>query len=114
VAITSTAPAGLLRGKPFAAGYDPRRSAGPVSVAERNFRRLLEADHIPKASALLTSIYDRAMAGDMAAAAIFFKVCGLIQKPKDDAIIQAQARAMLDAMIEEARVRLEEGTTAER
>jgi hypothetical protein len=52
---------------------------------------------------LLASIYERAMAGDMQAAALFFKVCGLIKKPRDDDQIEALARQLLDGMIAEAR-----------
>ncbi|HVT07875.1 MAG TPA: hypothetical protein VHO67_10475 [Polyangia bacterium] len=76
-----------------------------MSAAERDFRRLLESEHIPKAGALLASIFDRAMVGDIQAAALFFKVCGLIRRPNDDAAIRTLAEQLVDGMVHEARVR---------
>jgi hypothetical protein len=90
---------------PFRKGYDARRSAGGLTNAEREFRRLLEEEHIPKASQLLADVFALAQAGDMKAAELFFRVCGLIKKPTDDAAIQEQAKALLDAMMAEARGR---------
>jgi hypothetical protein len=103
MATTSAVTAGLLRGKPFSPGFDPRRSIGPVSAGERDFRRLLESEHLPKASALLASIYERAMAGDMQAAGLFFKVCGLIKKPNNDEEVRRMVHLMFDSAIAEAR-----------
>ncbi len=82
---------------------------GPLTKAEREFRSLLESEHIPKASELLTEVFNLAKAGDMKAAELFFKVCGLIKKPTDAALIQEQARALLDAMMAEARSRRTNG-----
>jgi phosphoribosylanthranilate isomerase len=45
------------------------------------------------------------MGGDVKAAELFFKVCGLIRKPTDDAAIAETAKALLDGMIAEARAR---------
>lgn len=95
---------------PFAAGADPRRwNRGSLSKAEGEFRALLESEHIPKASKLLGDIFTAATAGDIKAAELFFKVCGLIKKPTDAAVIQEQARALLDAMMTEARARRTQG-----
>lgn len=82
---------------------------GPLTSAEVAFRRELEGKHIPKASKLLTKIYEAAEGGDMKAAELFFKVCGLIRKPDDQATIQALAKQLLDGMLEEARARRESG-----
>jgi hypothetical protein len=91
---------------PFKPGHDPRRHQGArVSPAEREFRAALESEHIPRASAILREIGDRALDGDVKAAELFFKVCGLIVKPSDSAAIQEQARALLAEMIKEARER---------
>lgn len=93
-------------GRPFARGPDPRRLLGPrISAAEIAFRDLIESEHIPKANALLRVIFDDAMAGSVKDRELFFKICGLIQKPTDDAAIQATAAALLDGMIAEARAR---------
>jgi hypothetical protein len=91
--------------KPFSSGYDPRRGRGPVSAAEREFRRLVDAEHIPAANALLRAVYKRAMKGDMRAAELFLKACGLIRKPTDDAAIHALASQLLDGMLREATAR---------
>lgn len=91
---------------PFRAGHDPRRQVGPrLSKAELEFRRLLEEEHIPRASELLTVICAQAMGGDIKAAELFFKVCGLIKKPTDNAAIQEAAMSMLGEMIAAARAR---------
>lgn len=45
------------------------------------------------------------MAGDANMAALFFKVCGLIKKPSDDATIQNLARELIDGMLAEAKAR---------
>jgi len=90
-------------GRPWQKGPDPRRIG--ISKAEREFRQLIEAEQIPRANDLLTSCFDAGMAGDMKAAELFFKVCGLIKKPSDDAAIQQLAQKLLDGMLEEARQR---------
>ena len=97
-------PSGIV-GKPFAKGSDSRRWPGRLSKAELEFRAALDAEHIPKASALLTNIFEAGMGGDVKAAELFFKVCGLIRKPTDDAAIAETAKALLDGMIAEARSR---------
>ena len=98
--------AGVANLRPFTGGPDPRRNvSGPLSKAEKEFRRLIEEEQIPRANDLLTSCFDAGMAGDMKAAELFFKVCGLIRKPTDNAAIQEQARALLEAMMAEARER---------
>lgn len=99
--------AGVANLRPFQPGHDPRRNVhgSPLSKAEREFRRLIEEEHIPRANDLLTSMFDAGMAGDIKAAELFFKVCGLIRKPTDNAAIQEQAKALLDAMMSEARER---------
>ena len=78
---------------------------GGFTKAERRFRRALQKEQIPRANGLLTAVYDQAIAGDMKAAELFFKVCGLIRKPTNDADIQELAQKLLDGMIEEARQR---------
>ena len=104
---------------PFAHGHDPRRQAGPkLSPAEIKFREAIEAEHIPLASAALREIHDAGIAaiqagdllGGCKALELFFKVCGLIKKPTDDAAIQETARALLAEMIAEARVRRDAGS----
>lgn len=88
---------------------------GGLTKAERAWRRALEERHIPRASGLLDTIYDAAVAayaaGDLLAgernAALFFKICGLIRKPNDDANVQELAKQLLDGMLEEARARRE-------
>lgn len=97
-------PDGMPVGRRFTSGYDPRRQ-GPLSKAEREFRDLVESEQIPRANDLLTSMFDAGMAGDIKAAELFFKVCGLIKKPSDDAAIQQLAQKLLDGMLEEARAR---------
>ena len=92
-------------GVPFAHGYDPRRHVPRMSPAEREFREAVEANHIPKADALLTAMLAAGMNGDVKAAELFFKVCGLIQPPTNNAKIQETAKALLDGMIAEARER---------
>ena len=91
---------------PFRAGFDSRRNVGPrLSAAELEFRAALEAKHIPKASLLLRKMFKLGMQGDTKAAELFFKVCGLIKKPADDAAIAETAKALLDGMLMEARAR---------
>ena len=102
----SVSQAAVANLKPFGPGPDPRRNMmGPLSKAEREFRALIEAEQIPRANDLLTSMFDAGMAGDTKAAELFFKVCGLIKKPSDDAAIQQLAQKLLDGMLEEARQR---------
>jgi len=96
-------PDGMPVGTPWQKGHDPRRIG--ISKAERDFRRLIEEEQIPRANDLLTSMFDAGMAGDIKAAELFFKVCGLIKKPSDDAAIQQLAQKLLDGMLEEARQR---------
>ena len=91
-------------GRRFQPGYDPRRR-GPISKAERAFRDALEKEHIPRASALLSQVFDAGMAGDARMAELFFKVCGLIKKPSDDEAIRRLATELLDGMIAEAKAR---------
>lgn len=100
--------------KPFKAGYDPRRQVGPkLSPAEIEFKAALEKEHIPKASAALAKLYEAGMAalqtGDVLAGTkaleTFFKICGLIQKPTDNAVIHETAKALIGEMIAEARAR---------
>lgn len=78
---------------------------GRLSRAELEFRRCLDENHIPKASELLTAMFAAGMNGDTKAAELFFKVCGLIKKPTDDAAIAETAKSLLDAMIADARAR---------
>lgn len=92
-------------GVPFAAGYDPRRYVPHVSPAEEAFREALEREHIPRACELLAAMFAAGMNGDIKAAALWFKVCGLIQPPTNDAKIAETAKALLDGMIAEARAR---------
>ena len=93
-------------GVPFKRGHDPRRLLGErISPQERAFRAELAAKHIPRASEILSKIGDAALEGDMKAAELFFKVCGLIAKPTDASAIQDMARALLTEMISEARSR---------
>jgi hypothetical protein len=90
---------------PFAKGYDPRRSIGRLSRAELDFRKALDEEHIPKANELLRQVFADAMAGSVKDRELFFKVCGLIRKPTDDAAIAETAKALLDAMIADAKAR---------
>lgn len=93
---------------PFKRGYDPRRQQGPrLSPAELEFRAALEAEHIPLASSLLRKVFEAGMEGDTKAAELFFKVCGLIQKPGEDAKIAETAKALVAEMIAQARLRRE-------
>lgn len=94
---------------PFGPGPDQRRHVWSISKSERDFKAALEAEHIPKASALLTKIYEQAEKGDMVAAALFFKVCGLVKKPSDDATVQALAKQLMDNMLAEVERRKHEG-----
>jgi hypothetical protein len=96
-------PDGRPVGRPFLPGPDPRRIG--ISAAERDFRALIESEQIPRANDLLTSVFDAGMAGDMKAAELFFKVCGLIRKQTDDAALTELAQKLLDGMLEEARAR---------
>jgi hypothetical protein len=94
---------------PFQRGFDPRRQQGPrLSKAELEFRAELEAKHIPQASALLRKVLADAMEGDMKAAELFFKVCGLLKKPTDDAAIAETARVIVGEMIAAVKARREE------
>src|SRR5687767_4877188 len=98
--------ASLANLRPFGPGPDPNRNMnGPLSKAEREFRRLIDEEQIPRANDLLTSCFDAGMAGDMKAAELFFKVCGLIRKQTDTMAIQELAQKLLDGMLEEARAR---------
>lgn len=81
---------------------------GRLSRAELDFRAMLEEKHIPKASKLLRKMFSAGMAGDVKAAELFFKVCGLIQKPGEDAKIAETAKALVAEMIAQARLRREE------
>ena len=106
---------------PFAHGHDPRRSAGGLTKAERDFRAELEAEHIPAASALLRKVYERAMRdvdSDMAAtefsppqgptyAQLFFKLCGLMPKGTDKSLIETLVKETLEQAIAAARARKE-------
>lgn len=93
-------------GRPFQNGYDERRLLGPrISPEERKFRDFIEAKLLPQAGNLLAAMLAAGMNGDVKAAELFFKVCGLIRKPTDDAAIQETAKALLDGMIAEARSR---------
>jgi hypothetical protein len=84
---------------------NPRGKFGPLTKAEREFREALQSEHIPRASALLKAMIDRGIKGDTKAAAVAFKVMGLIRKDTDDAQIQEIAQKLLDGMIEEVRAR---------
>jgi hypothetical protein len=103
----SAASASAMRGLvPFKQGYDPRRATGPrLSPAELEFKQALEDEHIPKANELLRQVYADAMAGSIKDRELFFKVCGLIKKPSDDAAIQETAKALLGEMIAEVKAR---------
>lgn len=91
---------------PFRRGFDARRQQGPrLSPAELEFKACLEAEHIPKASDLLRRAFEQGMGGDVKAMELFFKVCGLIKKPSDDAAIQETAKALLGEMIVAAKAR---------
>lgn len=104
-------------GVPFRSGHDPRRLAGPrISPAERELRALIESEQIPKANAALTRLMTRGMdlllsdsANDVIAGKAcldsWFKICGLIQKPTDNAVIHETAKAIVGEMIAEARAR---------
>lgn len=96
-------------GRPFAHGNDPRRSVGRLSRAELDFKEMLETKHIPKASRLLRKMFTAGMAGDVKAAELFFKVCGLIKKPADDAAIAETAKALIGEMLAATRARLDPG-----
>lgn len=101
--------AGLRNLIPFRPGHDPRRQVGPkLSPAEIEFKAALEAEHIPKANELLRVVYADAIAGSIKDRELFFKVCGLIKKPSDDAAIQETAKALLGEMIAEAKARREQ------
>lgn len=130
-AASASAQRGLV---PFARGYDPRRITGPrMSTAELAFRKALDEEHIPKASEALAKIFAQAFEGveyikdsngmfvlgpdgsplavprlDVKAAELWFKICGLIRKPTDDAALQDLAKALVDGMIVEARARREQ------
>lgn len=80
-------------------------SAGNVTKAEREWREHVDKNEIPRAAALMESTYQKAIAGDMIAAALWFKVCGLIRRTTDDAAIQKLAQELLDGMIAEAKAR---------
>jgi hypothetical protein len=107
MAAHAAAPVRRSLGRPFAAGHDPRRSAGGRSRAERDFNEALEAEHIPKASALLAKVYAQAMKdlpkGKTATAELFFKVCGLVKKPTDDERINGLVMERFEEAIAEAR-----------
>lgn len=109
----STVPAQFVQnavvGRPFQHGVDPRRSVGRLSRSELEFRRCLDEEHIPKANELLRLIFADAKAGSIKDRELFFKICGLIRKPTDDAAIAETAKALLDGMIAEARARRAEG-----
>lgn len=94
-----------LRPNPNWVKGGPSPNPGGISKAERDFRETINAHHIPKASALLAKVYELGMDGDPKMAELFFKVCGLIKKPTDDAAIEATARKLLDGMLAEARAR---------
>lgn len=78
-----------------------------MSSAEREFKSALDAKHIPKASALLTKVHTAALkglkTGDMRAAELFFKVCGLIKKPSNDEEMRRMVQVMFDEAIVEAQ-----------
>ena len=107
MAAHTAAPVRRSLGRPFAAGHDPRRSAGGRTRAERHFQEALDAEHIPKASGLLAKVYAQAMEdvpkGKTAMAELFFKVCGLIKKPNNDEEVQRMVQIMFDEAIAEAR-----------
>jgi hypothetical protein len=75
----------------------------------------MEAEHIPRASAALSALYDAGMValadgdviGGTKALETFFRICGLIRKPSDDAAIQETAKALLSEMVAEAKARRE-------
>lgn len=104
-------------GRPFAQGHDPRRSVGRLSRAELEFRAALEEKHIPKASAALERMYEKGMealeAGDLVGGEkllmAFFKICGLIKKPADDAAIAEMAKSIIGEMLAAARARVDPG-----
>lgn len=97
---------GLRNLVPFKAGHDPRRNVGPrLSAAELQFRAALEGEFIPQAIELLRVITADAFNGSIKDRELFFKVCGLIKKPTDDAAIAETAKALLDGMLAEARAR---------
>jgi hypothetical protein len=91
----------------FAKGYDPRRSYAGITRAEKDFREALEAEHIPKASGLLAAVYAQAMVdvpkGKTQMADLYFRVCNLIKKPRDDDQVAAFAKSLLQNMIAEAQ-----------
>jgi hypothetical protein len=91
----------------FTKGYDARRAWGGITRAEKEFRAALEAEHIPKASALLGQVYAQATLdvpkGKTQMADLYFRVCGLIKKPRDDDQVAALAKNLLQNMIAEAQ-----------
>lgn len=93
--------------KPFTGGPDARRPAGGKSLSERNFRELVDTQHIPKAHALLQLVYGQALKdikkGKTATAELFFKVCGLIKKPSNDEEMRRMVQVMFDEAIAEAQ-----------
>jgi hypothetical protein len=97
---------------PFKPGHDPRRAAGGMTTAEREFWREVEETHYPRASALLGKMIDKGMKGNEKAALVAFKVMGLIRKQTDAAQIQALAQQLLDGMLEEARARRAAGVSS--
>ena len=105
----SASPAAMMRpdgmpvGTPWKKGYDERRIG--ISKAEKEFRDLIEAEHIPRANDLLTSCFDAGMAGDMKAAELFFKVCGLIRKQTDNAALIEMAQNIVNTALEAARAK---------
>lgn len=96
---------------------DPRRNPGGITKAERDWRRALEDEHIPRASVLLTAVIDRAMRDAESDgtdspqgptyAALAFKLMGLMPKGSDRALIQELVRETFQAAIEEAKARRE-------
>jgi hypothetical protein len=91
----------------FTKGYDARRAWAGITRAEREFRAALESQHIPKASGLLAAVYAQAMVdvpkGKTQMADLYFRVCNLIKKPRDDDQVAALARNLLQSMIAEAQ-----------
>lgn len=111
----SQAVAPLFGGKrvSFKPGFDPRRNAGGMTKAEREWRRAIDEEHIPEANALAHRVRREAIkaydAGDSLGGAknaeLYFKVLGLIKKPQTAEEEGAKLGAALSAFLADLKAR---------
>lgn len=74
-----------------------------VSRERRELQEAIETTYIAQVAPILDKLVSQALAGDVAASALFLKVMGLGLKPRDDAAIQAAAEAMIRGALEAKR-----------